>query len=147
MMIGNCSNAGSDFTYKATTDAVSISFTLDKEPTGEQVMVNPALSGIIQPAGEGIRDIVDRDYFGTSFDGEAMIAGPFADLKEGKNTYNVWPREEITAPPSTQVEDVNLALGKKVTASSETGTNTCLLYTSIRFTPTQNRGYPIRLIL
>lgn len=124
VMIGNCSNAGSDFTYKATTDAVSISFTLDKEPTGEQVMVNPALSGIIQPAGEGIRDIVDRDYFGTSFDGEAMIAGPFADLKEGKNTYNVWPREEITAPPSTQVEDVNLALGKKVTASSETGTNT-----------------------
>lgn len=125
VMEGNIANAGTDFQYQATTDSVKISFSLKEDPkTGEQTMVNPALVGIIQPAGEGIGDIVNTDYFGNAYDADAMIAGPFADMKQGENTYTVWPRSEAVAPPSTAEEEENLALGKKAWASSEVGDNT-----------------------
>lgn len=124
VMEGNCSNAGNNFTYSASTDSVKISFNLTEEPTGSQVMVNPALIGIIEPAGEGIRDIVNKDYFGKAYDEQAMPAGPFADIAQGQNSYTVWPRKNMSAPPSTAVEEENLAIGKTVKASSEVDGNT-----------------------
>ena len=45
-------------------------------------------------------------------------------MKQGENTYTVWPRSEAVAPPSTAEEEENLALGKKAWASSEVGDNT-----------------------
>ena len=123
-MEGNASNVGSNFTYRASTDSVTISFDMDDSVFGGRQMVNPALIGDIYPAGEGIRAIVNKDFFDQKHDQDNMVAGPFADIKEGRNTYTIWPRADVTAPESSAVTAENLALDKKTECSTQTGDNT-----------------------
>lgn len=113
----NCSNVGSGFTYRATSSSFSCNFNMDGSPFTSRPLITDGYIGNIQPANQGIGVTVDRDYFGGGINTSSPVAGPFADIKNGANTYTLWPRSGIT-PPAPPPSETNLALYRPVTVSS-----------------------------
>ena len=111
----NCSNVGSNFTYTATSTSFTCSFDMDGSPFGTRPFITDEYIGKIQPANQGIGVTVDKDYFGEAINATSPVAGPLADIKNGRNTYTLWPRNDSVTPPlppPTASNSVALELAK-----------------------------------
>ncbi|GAA1007748.1 hypothetical protein Aple_071350 [Acrocarpospora pleiomorpha] len=107
---GNSTGVLSGVQVAATNREVKLDFTLDATGISGLTPVTKARVGVIPLANESIAADVTTDFFGKPFSG---MAGPFAEAKNGGNSFTLWPPAGQTVPeppaPPTDVP-VNLSL-------------------------------------
>nr|WP_319489022.1 right-handed parallel beta-helix repeat-containing protein [uncultured Caproiciproducens sp.] len=97
---------GSGNNYNITATPNSFKLTLNVDDSCSTIK-SPAITGkylgnteLYQQLGYNFyAPDVDTDYFGNARDSKNTIAGPFANLKAGSNTFDLWP---VTAAQSSQ---------------------------------------------
>ncbi|GIH22294.1 hypothetical protein Aph01nite_06040 [Acrocarpospora phusangensis] len=123
---GNATGVLSGARVTASNREMKLDFTLDASGITGLTPVTRARVGTIPLAGESIAADVTTDFFGKPVAAQNVMAGPFAEAKNGANSFTLWPPAGQTVPeppaPPTDVP-VNLSLNPdaKVVASYEDG--------------------------
>ena len=103
-----------EFSYTADSNTVSVKFTLDTAILSHVPATKDAIGKIMFPntisnpqytVGELIPEDVTHDFFGKRYTKGAKVAGPFADAKNGENSYTLWPIAGQKVPPAFAFND------------------------------------------
>lgn len=125
--------AMTNFAWEAG-DEVKVSFNLDTAGLKDELATKEAIGKIMFPekdrttfeVGEEMPADVTSDFFGRPYAADAAVAGPFSDVKNGRNEYTVWPVAgqgtpkawNIEAPVAVPPGDVSVAMYKTSADSS-----------------------------
>jgi hypothetical protein len=96
---GNSTSAIRNFTYQVTDTEVEVSFDYNSAAQKDLRPITKEQVGIIPLANESIPADVDTDFFGKPIVAGNILAGPFQDIKNGKNTLKIWSAKAESSNP------------------------------------------------
>lgn len=89
-----------NFSYKVLGDEKSCTLILNVDDSARNIKA-PEMTGqflgnsaLYEQLGyEFYAPNIEKDYFGEDRNTKSTVVGPFADLKQGRNIYNIWPKK------------------------------------------------------